>query len=364
MTLEVSGADSVMEFGLQNGAITDVDFISHAEQLGYDFCWASDSPMLRSNPWAALALIATKTTKMRLGSGVAVPGLRSAPDTANAIATINELAPGRVFLGIGTGNTAMRTLGQKPARLKAFGDYIRTVRALLSGDETRYDESDSAALIRFQNTDQGFYDVSHRIPIHIGGFGPKAQALAGELGDGLITGMPRGGTLSEALANVRRGAEAAGRSLDDFHTSALVNMVLLEPGETLRSPRVIAQCGSAVMANVHYLVDLFGQGETPPPTYVAPIWDDYLAFHNSRGAERRHQALHASHYTYLDPAEERFVTPEMINAFCIAGQPDDIIEQLRKLETEGLDGICFMPRASERHAMYEAFARLVIQRMR
>ena len=75
---------------------------------------------------------------MRLGTGVNIPGLRLAPVTANGIATINRLAPGRCFISLGTGHTAMRMLGQRPMPLKPFREYIRVVRALLNGEEVDY----------------------------------------------------------------------------------------------------------------------------------------------------------------------------------------------------------------------------------
>ena len=109
--------------------------------------------------------------------------------------------------------------------------------------------------ITFANTDFGDINLEDRIPIHVGGFGPRAQALAGELGDGLITGLPRGGTILQSLANVRRGAEGSGRSLDDLKVYALVNFLLLEPGETLESERVIREIGSSIMVNVYYLIE-------------------------------------------------------------------------------------------------------------
>ncbi|MDP7547804.1 MAG: LLM class flavin-dependent oxidoreductase, partial [Alphaproteobacteria bacterium] len=127
-----------MEFGVSCAKIDEVGFVTHAENLGYDFCWVTDSQMIRSNPWAVLALIAQATRTIRIGTGVAVPGLRLAPVAANGIATINRLAPGRTFMGIGTGNTAMRTMGQRPTTVKAFGEYIRTVRALLDGEAGPY----------------------------------------------------------------------------------------------------------------------------------------------------------------------------------------------------------------------------------
>ena len=244
-----------MEFGISLSKIDEVGIAKHAENIGYDFCWVTDSPLIRSNPWSVLTMIAQQTQRLRMGTGVAVPGLRLVPVAANGIATINEIAPGRCFIGVGTGNTAMRMMGQPPARVAAYADYIRGLRALLSGEEVEFTMDGKTFPIRFQHAERGYVNITDPIPIHVGGFGPRAQALAGEFGDALITGIPRGGTIPQALANVRRGAERAGRSLAGFKVYALVNLLMLEPGETLESESVIAQCGSAIMANVHYLVD-------------------------------------------------------------------------------------------------------------
>jgi alkanesulfonate monooxygenase SsuD/methylene tetrahydromethanopterin reductase-like flavin-dependent oxidoreductase (luciferase family) len=352
-----------MDFGISCSKIDEIGFVTHAENLGYSFCWVADTQMIRSNPWAVLALAAQQTQTIRLGTGVAVAGLRLAPVTANGIATINRLAPGRTFLGIGTGNTAMRMIGQKPMGVRAFAEYLRVVRELLRGHEVAYTLNDVTHPIRFQMRQFHYIDVEHHIPIHVGGFGPRAQALAGELGDGLITGIPRGDTVPQALANVRKGAERAGRTLEHFTTTALVNLVMLEPGESFSSERVIAECGAAIMANVHYLVDWVKETGGDPPDYVKPIWNDYMAFHRSRDAQRRHQKLHESHYSYLDPEEARFVTPEVVKAFCIAGRPEEIVEQLRELERQGLNAINCISQLEKQYRFIEDFARHVMSRM-
>ena len=85
-----------------------------AEDLGYDACWFPDSQMIWSDCYATMAVAAQNTSRIRLGTGVSIPGTRIAPVTAHSIATVNQLAPGRVFLGLGTGHTAMRVMGQKP----------------------------------------------------------------------------------------------------------------------------------------------------------------------------------------------------------------------------------------------------------
>jgi len=254
-------------------------------------------------------------------------------------------------------------LGRRPMRVQAFGEYIKVVRALLQGEEVAYESEAGTHQVRFQNTERRYVDIEHPIPIHVAGLGPRAQALAGELGDGLITSIPRGGTIPEALANVRIGADRGGRSLDDFYTTALVNLLMLQPGETLQSQRVIAACGSSIMANVHYLVDFVRETGAEPPDFVKPIWEEYLDFHRQRDAAHSHQKPHESHYSFLDPEEARFITPEIIRAFCLAGQPEEIVEQLRELETQGLNAISFIAPQDMTYRVYEDFARQVIAKM-
>ena len=108
-----------MDFGIVTAKVDEIGYITHAENLGYTHCWVTDSQMIRSNCWAVLALAAQQTRTMRLGTGVNVPGLRLAPVTANGIATINRLAPGRCFMSLGTGHTAMRMLGPETDAVKA-----------------------------------------------------------------------------------------------------------------------------------------------------------------------------------------------------------------------------------------------------
>ena len=73
-----------MKFGITVSQIKEVDLVVQAEQAGYDFCWVWDSPMLRSNVWALLALVADRTSRIAVGPGVAVPALSMAPVTASS----------------------------------------------------------------------------------------------------------------------------------------------------------------------------------------------------------------------------------------------------------------------------------------
>jgi alkanesulfonate monooxygenase SsuD/methylene tetrahydromethanopterin reductase-like flavin-dependent oxidoreductase (luciferase family) len=353
-----------MDFGIMTAKVDEIGYITHAENLGYTRCWVTDSPIIRSNCWAVLALAAQATRTMRLGTGVAVPGLRLAPVAANGIATINRLAPGRCFLGLGTGHTGMRLLGRKPMKLAPFREYVGVVRALLRGDEVAHTSDGETHPIRFQMREHRFIDLDPPIPIHIAAFGPKAQALAGEIGDGLISGMPRGGTVTEMLANARRGAARAGRALPGgFDVSAKVTLVMREPGEALDSERIVAQAGAAVISGLHYLVAQHLETGADPPAYARPIWNDYMKWLDQAPPDVRHQRLHASHYSFVDPEEARFITPGLISASCLSGTPEELVERVRQLSRDGLRAIMLYPPLNRQYRVIEDFADRVMARL-
>ena len=85
----------------------------------------ADSQMLWSDVYASLALAADRTDTINLGTGVAVSGTRPAAVSAAGIATINALAPGRTFFGVGSGNTARRIMGMPPQKIAEFDTYLQ-----------------------------------------------------------------------------------------------------------------------------------------------------------------------------------------------------------------------------------------------
>jgi alkanesulfonate monooxygenase SsuD/methylene tetrahydromethanopterin reductase-like flavin-dependent oxidoreductase (luciferase family) len=255
-------------------------------------------------------------------------------------------------------------LGQRPMKLAPFREYVRVVRGLLRGEEVEHTVDGETHRIRFQMREHRFVDVDHPIPVYIAAFGPKAQALAGELGDGLISGLPRGGSLPEMLANARRGAERAGATLAaDFYVSAMVNLAMLAPGERADSERMLAEHGAAVITGLHYLVARHLEtGEDPPP-YARPVWKAYLEWLNESPPEIRHQRLHASHYSFVDPEEARFVTADLIRATCLTGTAEELAEQVKALEREGLRQIMLYPPLNRQYRIIEDFAERVMSRL-
>ena len=254
-------------------------------------------------------------------------------------------------------------MGQKPMKQKDFREYIRVVRALLQGEEVEYTFDGRTELISFLMAKDGFVELAHHIPFHISAFGPKAQKLAGELGDGMIVGVPRGGPLPEAMGRAKAGADEAGRDFSAFQLTCLANVMVLEKGESVLSDRSIHQVGAAVMVAAHFIYDRIGEtGEDPPPI-VAPIWKEYVANMETIPKERRHLHQHASHYNYLRKDEMRFLTEDLVRANAIIGTADEVIERLRDLESQGMKHLFFMPTLAAQYQVAEDFSRLVMRRL-
>ena len=334
--------------------VGDIGYVARAEELGYSHAWLADSQMLWSDCYAALALAADRTSRIKLGTGVAVTGTRPAPVNAAAIATINALAPGRTFCGVGAGNTAMRVMGLPPQRIAAYDAYLSELRPLLKGEEALHGPDGSP--IRHIMPDKGFVNFEDDIPLYVSGFGPRSLALAGKHGDGAVLAPPEfGAGLAKLWHMMEAGAETGGRTLDRerFYLTALTTMVVLEEGEAKDSERVKSQCGAMAMAAVHYSYDQYRNFGHQPPNALAGIWADYTALLESFPAERRHQRIHAGHNCWVLPEEERFLTPEVLAASSMIGTADELIERLRDLASGGLDQVMILPNFDTRFDVLE-----------
>ncbi len=345
--------------------IDDIGYVAHAEKLGYSHAWFADSQMIWSDAYACLALAAQQTTTMQLGTGVSVIGTRTAPVTAHSIATINRLAPGRTFLGVGNGNTAWRLVGHKPVTLARFAEDIRVIRALLDGEEVDWTHRGQTTHISLQMLDRGFMAVEPRIPIYISGFGPKSQALAGQYGDGLVMSIPaETWAMERTMRNVTEGAKAAGRALpEDFLTCSLTCAVVLDRGEDLTSDRVIEECGAHVMSGLHYAYDKARQYGTEPPRHLHGMWEEFCALVEQEPELTRHNRIHAGHCTYLLPEERKFVTPELIRLACLVGSPSEIVEQIETVERAGLTQLMLLPALDRRYENISRFGREVLPKL-
>src|SRR5580765_7517187 len=108
--------------------------VKRAEELGFSHAWFYDSQLLYTDVFIAMALAAEHTTKIRLGTGVLIPTNRIAPVAANGFASLNQLAPGRIDFGVGTGFTGRHTMGLAPQKLADLREYVGVVEAMLRGE--------------------------------------------------------------------------------------------------------------------------------------------------------------------------------------------------------------------------------------
>ncbi len=349
-----------MQFGVcLHSKIDDIDLVVRAEELGYTAAWFADSQMLWGDAYACMALAATRTSRIRIGTGVSVVDTRIAPVTAHSIATINVLAPGRTFLGVGNGFTAWRVMGRKPARLSEFEAFLDTTRTLLRGEEAAFTYRGATTDVAFQMADLGFVNVTDPVEIHVSAFGPKGQRLAGAYGDGLVVSVPPlRSAVERCLANVAAGASEAGRRFDraTFQLTTLTSVAVLEKGEGLDSDRVIEQCGPMAVMAYHYAYERQRQFGVSPPPHLREHWDRYVALVEATPQAQRHYRIHAGHGTYLHPEERVFATPELIGMTSMVGTPGELADKIRALEAAGLDHVMVLPSFASRYRALEELA--------
>lgn len=340
-----------MEFGVlvmnYPGCWDDVAF---AEQHGFSRAGFVESPILAGDPYVCMALAAQVTSSIKLGVCLAIPGLRSAPTTATALATIASLAPGRVWAGLGTGHTGRECLGLKRLSAATVRDYASDVRALLAGEEIVHRFGNTERRVRLQHRGAMRVDPERPIPIYIAANGPKATAAAAEAGDGIITGLVTGSAMGnvpeafvEVMAYVRSAAAQVGRDLDDdFFTMWPPTMCVLEEGESPLSPRALKQAGPLASVGFHlYAFDPDIAAHFPPPLLERlEVFDREVVARFDGPPETIYQDAHRGHLEFLLDGEDKVLTEEIIRMNTLTGTAEEIAGQLRRLDEAGLD--CLM----------------------
>ena len=136
-----------------------------------------------------------------------------------------------------------------------------------------------------------------------------------------------------------------------------------EPDEALDSQRILAECGAAVLSGLHYLVARHLETGEDPSEYARAVWSDYMKWLGQAPPEVRHQRLHASHYSFLDPEEARFITADLVRATCLVGVPEELVEQVRALGRQGLRQVMLYPPLNRQYRVIEDFADRVMARV-
>jgi 5,10-methylenetetrahydromethanopterin reductase len=186
---------------------TIVEQVKLAESLGYDTAWITDTHLVCRELWVTLTACALATSRIRLGPGITVPHTRHISVTASAAASLDELAPGRVVVGVGTGGSAAQTMGltlAQTARTATLEAMATDLRRLTRRETVRFETGADGRLAWLREP--------RAIPIYAAGSGPRMLAAAGRAGDGVIMyASVQPEILRAGLAHVAAGARSAER---------------------------------------------------------------------------------------------------------------------------------------------------------
>jgi len=345
-----------MQFAI--AVATDADswrVVRRAEELGFGRAWFYDTQMLSADPFVAMAAAAVKTTRIRLGTGVLIPSNRIAPVTANAFASLNKLAPGRIDFGIGTGFTGRRAMGLGAVKLADMDEYIRVVMALLRGETVEAEIERKKRLIRLLNPELGLINTRDPIPLWVAASGPRARALTAKLGAGWIATAADVEGAVAAMADMRERRVAAGRGAEALASVVLTGGAILDDGEPADSPRAIAQAGPRAAMLLHRAADaaLAGLPMMAPMTpSVAEAVAGYVELARSFTPQGAHYLEnHRGHLMFVKPEERRFVTTELIRRTTYTATEKELKERFAALADAGYSEIAVQIVPGQEHAI-------------
>jgi 5,10-methylenetetrahydromethanopterin reductase len=332
-----------MDIGLFIPPVADsAKLVQRAEQLGYERAWMYDTPMLNSELFVSLTAAALSTKKIRIASGVMIPGNRIAPVAASGLATLSALAPGRIDWGLGTGFTARRTLGIRAVKLSELEEYVRVVHGLLAGETLEWTVENMREpirrKIRFLDPDIGAINIKDPIPLYISAFGPKARRTIAKLGAGWIDAPHSLEQAQGNMADMKKAWTEAGRDLSTLRVVAAIPGCVLKEGEAYDSPRVKSVTGPHAIIALHSLIeqDQFGDIGRAPPEFLRPYLERYRKVYDTyQPADARYLSNHVGHLMFLKPEEETICDAALIRGATWTGPKAELVEKMGELRRIG-----------------------------
>jgi 5,10-methylenetetrahydromethanopterin reductase len=326
-----------MDFGIAFASSTENwRVVERAEALGFSHAWFYDTQLLNPDVFVCMALAARATKRIRLGTGVLIPSNRISPVAANGLATLAKLAPGRIDFGVGTGFTGRRTMGQGAIKLAEFERYIHEVQALLRGETVEVLLEGEMKKVRFLNPDLGLIDISHDIPLHVSAFGPKARALTARLDAAWAFFNGSNALAISALSAMQDSWRAAGRT-DALYANLYTLGCVLQPGESIMSPRALAQAGPLAVVLLHDMVERNSLGDAlqaPPP--IAEAAAAYAKIYETfQPADAKWLQLHRGHLMFVREEEKPFLNEDLMRLLTFSGTADELRGRVEELRDAG-----------------------------
>jgi 5,10-methylenetetrahydromethanopterin reductase len=282
------------------------------EESGFDLLGVADSQSVFRELYVALTVAALNTARIRLGPLVTNPLTRHLVVTASAISSVDEVSGGRAMLGIGSGDSAIFTLGAPPSTVAGLEDSIATLGRLTAG------EAIERGGRRWQ-----VHRSRRRVPVYLAAEGPRTLELAGRVADGVIVGL---GLTPEvirlSLDAIERGARVAGRTLGDLDVWWFAKTNVADTRAAAIEPITMALAASA---NHAFRFTVEGKGVP-------------LDLHEKiKGLQREYDAHHHEIAGAANAllTERWGLTEFLADRFGIVGTPDDCVAQIRRAMAAG-----------------------------
>jgi 5,10-methylenetetrahydromethanopterin reductase len=281
-----------------------------AEKIGFDYLWVTDHFNNR-NVYVSLAIVSAYTERIKFGPGVTNPYLVHPVVTAQGVATLNEIAPGRVVCGLGVGDkTTLQMVNihlKKP--LTTIRESVQIIREITSGRNLEM----QGKIFKVSGAKMNF-KVANPIPVFIGAQGPKMLALAAEIGDGVLINASHPRDVENAMNFVREGVEKTDKKLEDLSISAYTSF------------SIASSYDKALKAAI------------PVVAYIVAGSPEIILDRHGISVELASKIRDAIvHGQWKDAFSH--VDNDMVEAFSICGTPENCIKKIDKLMKVGVNQI-------------------------
>jgi 5,10-methylenetetrahydromethanopterin reductase len=318
------------------------EWVKCAEDSGFDILGLADSQSVYRELYVSMAITALHTTSIPFGPRVTNPLTRHPAVTASGIATLEEMAPGRTFLGIGTGDSALAAIGEKGVSLNALREYVLAVRGLMKGETVTYRGKEMR--LAWSRMD---------IPIHVSAHGPKTLRLAGAIADAVVVGTgftPE--VVPDTLAQIRQGAEEAGRDFASLDIWWWGHINIARNREEALRDLLPGLCAAG-----NHLTRFTSEGKHLPPDLLDAFRQLRAAYqvedHFVPGAGTVNARL----------VEQLGLRDYLADRYAIAGSPAECAERIQQLVELGVTRIWTPPSFSDKMAFMKSWADEVMPRL-
>jgi 5,10-methylenetetrahydromethanopterin reductase len=300
-----------------NRIVEAVQTATAAADLGAEMIGVWDSPALYTDPWVTLGALAG-SVEVPIGVAVTNPVTRHLVVTANAIASLSEVARNGVFLGVGTGDSGVYNLHGTAARLHDLRTFVTAIRELLENGRTRVDGQDFYVTVR----------PNMPVPIYVAAHGRRSLELGAELADGLFVGLGYSRDVVEPVLDVVH--DVAERSGRDAHTMK----IWWNSGGIHIDPipgRALARSAWLLASLSHHFARFGLEGKFVPDKYrdgIMELGHSYRVRSHGKPSDEERE-----HYVAL--ATRLGVRDYLADRFLVAGTPQEVRERLRELVSAG-----------------------------